>query len=135
MGEAAQQLAGQSQSANPALQQATALAAALGPPSQQPGAASPMASGGGDSKPGQLTVNQANPQTALQDAPEREEHPGSEPGRRDGDARVGPQQFLDDPWVARLPPEMRAAIRANAQGRPPRGYEERLRRYFQNIDD
>ena len=33
--------------------------------------------------------------------------------------------------MAKLPPEMRKAIKANAQQRPPRGYEELLRRYFQ----
>jgi len=38
------------------------------------------------------------------------------------------------PWFARLPPELRRAIRARAAGRAPRGYEERLRRYFESID-
>jgi hypothetical protein len=34
----------------------------------------------------------------------------------------------------KLPPELCSAIRANAQRRPPRGYEERLERYFRNVD-
>jgi hypothetical protein len=36
--------------------------------------------------------------------------------------------------MAKLPPEMRAAIRAQSQRRPPAGYEDRLRRYFENVD-
>ncbi len=40
----------------------------------------------------------------------------------------------EEPWIAELPPEVRGAIRANSQRRPPRGYEERLQRYFKNID-
>lgn len=40
----------------------------------------------------------------------------------------------DDAWFAKLPPELRKAMQAQAQRRPPRGYEERLRRYFENAD-
>jgi hypothetical protein len=40
----------------------------------------------------------------------------------------------EEPWFAKLPPEVRSAIRSNAQRTPPRGYEERLQRYFQNIE-
>lgn len=40
----------------------------------------------------------------------------------------------DNPWFAKLPPEVRGAIRANAQRTPPRGYEERLQRYFKDIE-
>jgi hypothetical protein len=133
--EAAQAVAGQRQAANPALQQAMALAASLAPPTEQPGTASPMASGGGDSSPGQFAQNQKPPEMGIQDTPERERHPGAEPGRRNGDTQVSPQKFLDAPWMARLPPEMRKAIRAGSEGRPPRGYEERLRRYFRNIEE
>ena len=39
-----------------------------------------------------------------------------------------------DPWLARLPPEVRSAIRANSQRTPPRGYEERMHKYFRNIE-
>ncbi|MEX0586441.1 MAG: hypothetical protein WD176_07345, partial [Pirellulales bacterium] len=40
----------------------------------------------------------------------------------------------DPPWFARLPPEQQHAIRSDARRRPPRGYEERLKRYYQSID-
>ena len=41
---------------------------------------------------------------------------------------------VQKPWMAKLPPELRKAIRNNAQQRPPRGYEERLQEYFQNLE-
>ena len=42
--------------------------------------------------------------------------------------------LADEPWFARLPPSLRQAIQAQARQRPPRGYEERLRRYFGSAD-
>ena len=44
------------------------------------------------------------------------------------------RDFLKEPWFAKLPPELREAIRNNARRRPPRAYEERMRRYFQVKD-
>ena len=40
----------------------------------------------------------------------------------------------EDPWIAKLPAELRNAIRAEAQRPAPKGYEERLRNYFKNIE-
>ena len=51
---------------------------------------------------------------------------------RDSDATA--RQFKEESWFAKLPPELRNSIRARSQRQPPRGYEERLRRYFENID-
>jgi hypothetical protein len=56
-------------------------------------------------------------------------------GERSGDADAAGKSFEREPWFARLPPEMRKAIRAKSQRRAPRGYEEKLDRYFQNIDE
>jgi hypothetical protein len=50
------------------------------------------------------------------------------------DVKLGERTFREEPWVAKLPPELRDAMRAQGQRRPPRGYEDRLRRYFENID-
>jgi hypothetical protein len=50
-------------------------------------------------------------------------------GGADTTAKAKPSQ--EEPWMAKLPPELRKAMKANAQQRPPRGYEELLRRYFQ----
>ena len=37
-------------------------------------------------------------------------------------------------WFAKLPPSVQAAIQAKSRGKAPRGYEERLRRYFDGVD-
>ena len=55
-------------------------------------------------------------------------------GTRAGDADQAVKSFEKDSWFAKLPPEMRQAIRAKSQRRAPRGYEEKLDRYFRNID-
>ena len=48
--------------------------------------------------------------------------------------RIGGRSYTDSPWFARLPPELREAIRMRGRQPPPRGYEERLRRYFESVD-
>jgi len=50
------------------------------------------------------------------------------------DAQLKEMKFKKEPWFAKVPPELRKAIQANARHRAPRGYEERLRRYFESID-
>ena len=51
---------------------------------------------------------------------------------RDADGKA--KQFREDVWIGKLPPELRSAIQAKSQRRPPRSYEEKLKRYFENID-
>lgn len=55
-------------------------------------------------------------------------------GTRQGDVDQAAKSFEQESWFAKLPPEMRKAIRAKSQRRAPRGYEEKLDRYFRNID-
>ena len=55
-------------------------------------------------------------------------------GTRAGDANQAAKSLEQESWFAKLPPEMRQAIRAKSQRRAPRGYEEKLDRYFRNID-
>jgi hypothetical protein len=56
-------------------------------------------------------------------------------GRSAADVAVnGNRPKGDEPWMAKLPAELRAAIRAEAQRPAPRGYEERLRNYFKNVE-
>jgi hypothetical protein len=59
----------------------------------------------------------------------------SDQGRaRDGTAADERRSLKDSPWFAKLPPALRESIRARTRRRPPRGYEERLRRYFESVD-
>ncbi len=44
------------------------------------------------------------------------------------------RDFSSEPWFAKLPVEVRDAIRAQARRPAPRGYEERLRRYFEGLE-
>ena len=55
-------------------------------------------------------------------------------GRRGGDADVAEKAFERDAWFTKLPPEVRNAIRAGSQRRAPRGYEEKMDRYFKNLE-
>jgi hypothetical protein len=98
-----------------------------------PGHASPVATGGGSMHPGQKTQpNQAMQVPVTNEPPKPQANaPGGTPTP---DANAGGKKFLEEPWFARLPPEVRNAIRNNAQRQPPRGYEERLQRYFENLD-
>ncbi|MFP6763440.1 MAG: hypothetical protein VB858_07475, partial [Planctomycetaceae bacterium] len=83
---------------------------------------------------GQFSENEPTREEALSlkdtSGPSGNSQTASKKGDRDIQARKLEQQ----PWFARLPKELRAAIRAGSQRRAPRAYEERLRRYFQSVD-
>jgi hypothetical protein len=89
------------------------------------------------------TLAQAAANSDSQENPSSSEQamePGSEPqggnamGSGAADAQLGEQRWHEEPWFAKLPPTLREAIRASARREPPRGYEERLRRYFESTD-
>jgi hypothetical protein len=44
------------------------------------------------------------------------------------------RKLKDEAWFAKLPPELRKSIRAGAGQKPPRAYEERLKKYFESVD-
>jgi hypothetical protein len=50
------------------------------------------------------------------------------------DTTAAARRFDQEPWFARLPPALQAAVQAKSRTAPPRGYEERLKRYFQSVD-
>jgi hypothetical protein len=58
--------------------------------------------------------------------------------RGDDESNAGKEgvqrNFDKEPWFAKLPASLRNAIQARSRGKAPRGYEERLKRYFESID-
>ncbi len=59
----------------------------------------------------------------------------SDQGRVDRDVNVALHKSVTEaPWFAQLPPELREAIRARVRRQVPRGYEKKLREYFQHKD-
>ena len=71
---------------------------------------------------------------APQKPPEGTEIGDSPAGKRVGDAEATGRAFEDQAWFAKLPPELRKSIRAGAQQKAPRAYEDKLRRYFQSVE-
>ena len=45
-----------------------------------------------------------------------------------------PEGVVREAWFAYLPPVVQQAMRAATRSRPPSGYEDRLKRYFESID-
>jgi hypothetical protein len=93
-----------------------------------------LADGAGTSKGGSETQNQDQGERGLQLAGGPEENGDSRTGDDKKDSDAAARKFKEEPWVAKLPPHLRQAIRANSQRRAPRGYEQRLQRYFENVD-
>ncbi|MBS0263388.1 MAG: hypothetical protein JSS02_15710 [Planctomycetes bacterium] len=58
----------------------------------------------------------------------------SKPTPRTGDVDFASRAVGRESWFARLPPDLRKAIRAKAQRPPPRSYEDKLQKYFESID-
>ena len=97
-----------------------------------PGAASPTATKGGVASAGESANNQKAPEGELQLAPAAEGDSRGQQAAQDSDAAG--LKFAKEPWFAKLPPSLRGAIQSKARGKAPRGYEERLRRYFESVD-
>jgi hypothetical protein len=87
---------------------------------------------GGSPMQGDSGPNQAQEPGELQNDATA---PGDSRGEKNNqDAEAKAQKFAKEPWFAKLPPALQSAIQAKARGKAPRGYEERLRRYFESID-
>ncbi len=70
------------------------------------------------------------PETELQDADSRT--PDSDHDIKKDD--LDKDDPSGEPWFVKLPPDLQRAIRAKSRTRAPRGYEERLRRYYESVD-
>jgi hypothetical protein len=135
----ANQIAGQQALSQAAQALAQAVPSPSGTPMEgtgegepMPGKTSPKAQKGGVSKSGELAENQKAEKGPLELAPAAQGDSRGEKGNGDSDAAG--KKFEDEPWFAKLPPELRSAIRAKARGKAPRGYEERLKRYFESVE-
>jgi hypothetical protein len=116
--------------------------------SAKPDSPANAASGKKSEKPSQDSASQSSTKPdrsqgarqgeATADGPleeaERVDKDAAVAGTRTGDADQAGKSFEQESWFAKLPPGMRQAIRAKSQRRAPRGYEEKLDRYFRNID-
>ena len=124
---------------------ASAMAAALkgkakGEPGQgqgetdtpKEGESSSTAKKGGAAKGGKTANNQKANKGDLETADAADADSRGELANQD--ATAGGGKLESEAWFARLPPSLRAAIQAKSRGKAPRGYEERLRRYFESVD-
>jgi hypothetical protein len=118
--------------------------AAVAPPEQhaqgKPPQAPPTAPNGkannqpGTPGPGSQTMQQTPAEPTGATSQSGDAARASTTTKRASDTNLGQQTFREEPWVAKLPPSLRDAIRAQSQRPPPRAYEERLRRYFENLE-
>lgn len=58
----------------------------------------------------------------------------SRTNRQQDGSDVADRKFQEEPWFANLPPALQKAIQAKSRRSAPRGYEERLKRYFENVE-
>jgi hypothetical protein len=97
------------------------------------GEASANATKGGAVKKGQSPPNQSGEKGELQTADAADADSRGELGEGTNVA-AGGGKLESESWFARLPPSLQSAIQARSRGKAPRGYEERLRRYFESVD-
>ncbi len=107
----------------------------------QPGS-NGAARGGGGVKIGSRSSNPALEPGAIQSSPQSASQQGSgntpsigtqgNPQNSAGDSKNSSKAV---PWIAKLSPEARDAIRAKSHRPAPKVYEDRLKSYFENIED
>jgi hypothetical protein len=97
-----------------------------------PGQTNPMPNAGGVATSGESMDNQKPPPSALTLQTEAQGDSRTADSQSDADLRM--RSVEKEAWFAKLPPDLRKAIQARARRPAPRGYEERLRRYFESGD-
>ena len=86
-------------------------------------------------KDGSATTNQKIKDGPIEKQPEGTDAAGKTSNKaRENAENVLVRQLKEEAWFAKLPPELRKSIRAGAGQKPPRAYEERLKKYFQSVD-
>jgi hypothetical protein len=91
-------------------------------------------SSAGTSKDGETPNNPELKQGPLEVAANAAKAGESKSGAANRDSDAAARGAGQEAWFARLPPDLRKAIRAKAQRPPPRSYEDKLQRYFQSLD-
>lgn len=105
-----------------------------GQESAQPSDAASADSQGGVARGGIPSQNVVNSQRPLQPQTSQA-HADSRGSNQQGQSVVGESEENSvPPWLLELPTQMREAIRSGMALPPPKGYEDRLRRYFQNLE-
>jgi hypothetical protein len=102
------------------------------PKDPMPGKPNPMAKKAGSRQSGEPTENEKQTPGKLEIAEAPHGEGKGEADKQDSDATK--QKYKEEPWFAKLPPSLRTAIGAKSRNKAPRGYEERLKRYFESID-
>jgi hypothetical protein len=86
-------------------------------------------------KEGAATINQKVKDGALDKQPEGTDAAGKPSNKgREKEENILARQLKNESWFAKLPPELRKSIRAGAGQKPPRAYEDRLKKYFESVD-
>ena len=92
---------------------------------------SPNTTTGGVPQDGEAQENQEAEDAPLELNPSTN---GDTRSDQKGESAVATRNFQTESWFAKLPPSLQKAIQAKARRRAPRGYEQRLKRYFESID-
>ncbi len=92
------------------------------------------AGSGGNTRGGEATDNVARQDGPLEAGQQGADGTDNRTGDNGQGANVASRDYAQPPWFAKLPAELREAMQIEMQRRPPRAYEERLRRYFQSIE-
>ena len=84
---------------------------------------------------GPATINQRVKNGAIERQRESTAASGAPSNQsRETEQGIGSRRLQEEAWHAKLPPELRKSIRAGVSQKPPRAYEERLKKYFQSVD-
>jgi hypothetical protein len=100
--------------------------------SGQPMPASDSSSDKKGTKKGQSTGNQSREPGDPSAEPAPNSNAAASADTDQASASGSQMKLENETWFAKLPPSVRAAIQAKSRGKAPRGYEERLRRYFES---
>ena len=83
-----------------------------------------------------MTANQSQPPGPLQIQPRTNSQGDSRTADdKSHDTDADKRKTKEDPWFAKLPPDVRNAMRAKSHQPAPRIYEDRLKKYFENIEN